>query len=275
MKFTKYHAIGNDYIVLDPREVGEAISRAQVRRICDRHYGVGSDGILLGPLPSRDCDFGVRLFNPDGGEFEKSGNGLRILARYLWDTGRVQHEAFTVSTPGGQARCRVHANGKMVTVELGRVSFQAREIPVLGYEGEVLNETFTIGGEALRFCAATTGNPHCILIRDEICEAETRRWGPLIEKERRFPKGTNVQFMKVMDPGNIRIEIWERGAGYTLASGSSSCAAAAAAHRLGYCGPEVTVHMPGGRLEVSIDDQFAATLTGPVARICEGRLLEG
>jgi diaminopimelate epimerase len=272
MKFSKYHAIGNGYVVLDPQEAGVQVSPQLVRRICDPHFGIGSDGVLLGPLPWPGCDFGLRLFNPDGGEFEKSGNGLRIFARYLWDAGLVRSEPFTVGTPGGVVSCQIYPGAEKVTVEMGLVSFHSRDIPVAGPEREVLDETLQVAGVELRYCAATIGNPHCVLIRDEVCEAEARRFGPQIEVNWRFPKRTNVQFMQILDSANVRIEIWERGAGYTLASGSSSCAAAAAAHRLGYCGPEITVHMPGGELEVSLSPEYWATLTGPVSRICEGIL---
>ena len=275
MKFTKYHAIGNDYIVLDPKDLSEAITQEKIRQICDRHYGVGSDGVLIGPFPSGNCDFSLRLFNPDGCEFEKSGNGLRIFARYLWDVGQVGQDPFSISTPGGDVRCLVHPGGGVVTVEMGRVSFQSRDIPVLGPDREVLNETLEIAGEKFIFCAATIGNPHCVLIRDEVSEEYTRKWGPRIEREPRFPNRTNVQFMKVLNHREIQIEIWERGAGYTLASGSSSCAAASTAHRLGFCGPEITVHVPGGKLLVAISDQYSATLTGPVSKICEGFLTAG
>jgi len=272
MKFSKYHAIGNGYVVLEPGEMGVQVSSRLVRRICDRHYGVGSDGVLLGPLLWPGCDFGLRLFNPDGGEFEKSGNGLRIFARYLWDAGLVQGEPFTVGTPGGVVSCQVDPGGDKVTVEMGPVSFLSRDIPVPGPEREVLDEILEVEGMQFHYCAASIGNPHCVLIRDEVCEAEARRWGPQIEVNWRFPNRTNVQFMQILDPANIRIEIWERGAGYTLASGSSSCAAAATAHRLGYCGAEITVHMPGGELEVTLSPEYKATLTGPVSRICEGVL---
>ena len=221
-------------------------------------------------MPSPGCDFGLRLFNPDGSEFEKSGNGLRLFARYLWDAGLVQDVPFRVETPGGVVCCQVYPSSDQVRVEMGPVSFHSRTIPVAGSEREVLDETLNLEGVEFRYCAATIGNPHCVLIQDDVCEAEARRWGPLIEVEQRFPNRTNVQFMQILDRANIRIEIWERGAGYTLASGSSSCAAAAVAHRLSYCGPEITVHMPGGELLVSLSPQFNATLTGPVSRIYEG-----
>jgi diaminopimelate epimerase len=272
MKFVKYHALGNDYIVLEPAGVGTPLTAAQIRLICHRHYGVGSDGILLGPLEGGACDFGLRFFNPDGGEFEKSGNGLRIFSRYLWDRGLVGSGPFTIQTAGGPVRAQVHAGGRVVSVDMGQVSFDSGRIPVAGPPREVLNETMVVEGQALRFCAATVGNPHCVVLCEEVAAKVAQRWGPLIEREARFPKRTNVQFMKVLDRGNIQIEIWERGVGYTLASGSSSCAAAAVARRLGFCDAQVTVHMPGGQIQITLSEDFRASMTGPVSKVCEGSL---
>ncbi len=274
MQFAKYHALGNDYVVLDPAETGDRLTPERIRLICDRHRGIGSDGILLGPLPGGEYDFGLRLFNPDGGEFEKSGNGLRIFARYLWDRGLVGDEPFTIGTPGGPVTARVHAGGRVVTIDMGRISFDSTRIPVAGPPRDVLDERMRVGGQEVRYCAATIGNPHCVVLCDEISAAEAQRLGSLIEHEPRFPNRTNVQFMKPIDESTIQIEIWERGAGYTLASGSSSCAAAAVAHRLGLCGPEVQVRMPGGSIDISIGGGGAVTMTGGVTRVCDGRLAD-
>ena len=272
MRFAKYHALGNDYLVLDPGTVDGKLSPQQIRLICDRHYGVGSDGILLGPLPSDVCDFGLRLFNPDGGEFEKSGNGLRIFARYLWDEGRVSRQSFTIETPGGVVSAQVRGQGHTVTVDMGHVSFSSSVIPVAGQPRDVVDETITVDDRTFRFCAATIGNPHCVILCDSIDARLAQRYGPTIERDPRFPNRTNVQFMQVVDRSTIRIEIWERGVGYTLASGSSSCAAAAAAKRLGLCDSSVSVIMPGGVLDIAIADDWRVTMTGPVTKICTGTI---
>lgn len=270
MKYAKYHGLGNDYIVINPEDAGGELTQRQVRIICDRNYGVGSDGILLGPLNSDTCDFHVRIFNPDGSEAEKSGNGLRIFSRCLWDLGLVRENPFTIETPSGTVVCQVHVGGKAVTVEMGEVSFLSTKIPVTGKEREVLREHMEIAGAAFEFCAATVGNPHCVILCDEISPDTARLYGPLIETDSHFPNRANVQFLQIIDRQNIRIEIWERGAGYTLASGSSSAAAAAVAFRLGLCDSFITVHMPGGSLAIRFAQNFAATMTGPVTRICEG-----
>lgn len=272
MRFAKYHALGNDYVVLDPADVPAPPDAAAIRRICHRGCGLGADGVLWGPWSAPEGDFGLRIFNPDGSEAEKSGNGLRIFARYLWDRGRVGARPFSVHTPGGLVSAAVAADGRTVVVALGTVSFASSRIPVAGPEREVLNETLEIDGTPLTFSAATVGNPHCVILRPRADAGEARRWGPAIEVDPRFPRRTNVQFLEVLGPEAIRIEIWERGAGYTLASGTSSCAAAAVAHRLGLCGPAVRVHMPGGSLDVAIAPGFRVTLEGPVTRVAEGRL---
>ncbi|MFN2141084.1 MAG: diaminopimelate epimerase, partial [Candidatus Promineifilaceae bacterium] len=167
---------------------------------------------------------------------------------------------------------RVHPGGTQVTIQMGTVSFDSRLIPVTGPPREVLDEIISIEGQSLRYCAATVGNPHCVVLCDHVSAEDARRWGPQIENDARFPNRTNVQFMQVLDRANIRIEIWERGAGYTLASGSSSTAAAAVAHRLGLCDARIDVHMPGGSLNIQLDEEFKATLTGPVRKICNGAL---
>lgn len=269
MRFHKYHALGNNYIVLDPEEFKE-LTKEQIRRLCHRNYGLGSDGILYGPIETEEADFALRIFNPDGSEAEKSGNGLRIFARYLWDKGKVSENEFTILTAGGKVKAKVHTNGQNVTVDMGQVSFDSTKIPLIGTPREVINEEMEIAGKKIKYSAATIGNPHCVILRDEISEPQTRALGPLIENEPRFPNRTNVQFMKVLDRSNIRIEIWERGAGYTLASGSSSCAAAAVAYRLGLCDSNITVHMPGGKIEIVLSKNHSIIMTGPVKKVAEG-----
>ena len=272
MKFFKYHALGNDYIVLDPADVGDDLSPKQIRSICHRNYGIGSDGVLFGPLISAQGNIVLRIFNPDGSEAEKSGNGLRIFSRYLWDKGLVQEKPFTIITEGGKVISHVHKGGKNVTVEMGKVSFDSRKIPVKGPPREVINETIMIDDQELLFCAATIGNPHCVILRDEVSKEEAQKWGSLIEKDPRFPNRTNVQFMKICDRKNIIIEIWERGAGYTLASGSSSSAAAAVAYKLGFCDSHIAVNMPGGTIEITVSDDFSISMIGPVVKIAEGTI---
>ncbi len=274
MRFHKYHALGNDYLVMDPADHPDlpAPTEAQIRVICHRNFGPGSDGILWGPLPTKKAQFGLRIFNPDGSEAEKSGNGLRIFSRYLFDRQKVTTAPFTIDTPGGVVEVTIQPGAALIAVAMGRVSFSSEKIPVAGPAREVLNEPIRIQDRDFTYCAATVGNPHCVIPLPEISEKLARQYGPDLEVHPNFPRRTNVQFLQVIDRKNIRIEIWERGAGYTLASGSSSSAAAAVARKLGLVDDKVTVHMPGGRIGIAIAPDFAIRMTGPVTRIGEGIL---
>ena len=273
MRFYKYHALGNDYIVLDPADFPQwktAPTVEQIRVICHRNFGVGSDGILWGPLPSAKSDFGLRIFNPDGSEAEKSGNGLRIFSRYLWDQKLAKKATFTVETPGGHVQSVIKDNGHLITVDMGNVSFVSTKIPHVGPEREVINEAITVLDRTFTYCSATIGNPHCVIPLDAISPELAHRYGPHLETHANFPRKTNVQFLKVIDRANIQIEIWERGAGYTLASGSSSSASAAVAHKLGLVDANVTVHMLGGKIGIEIGAGFSIRMTGSVNKVADG-----
>lgn len=274
MRFFKYHALGNDYLVMNPADYPgwPAPTPEQIRVICHRNFGAGSDGILWGPLRATQAQFGLRIFNPDGSEAEKSGNGLRIFSRYLFDQKLVGSEPFTIEVPGGVVESRVAEGGQRIAVDMGRVTFQSDRIPVAGPVREVLGEKFTIQGREFTFNAAGIGNPHCVMVLPEISAELAKQYGPDIEVHKNFPNRINVQFLQVLDRQNVRIEIWERGAGYTLASGSSSSASAAVAHRLGLVDAKLTVHMPGGRIGIEIARDFAIKMTGPTTRVAEGRL---
>jgi diaminopimelate epimerase len=274
MRFYKYHALGNDYLVMNPTDYPgwTEPSRDQIRVICHRNFGAGSDGILWGPLPSAKAKFGLRIFNPDGSEAEKSGNGLRIFSRYLFDQQLVGGEPFTIEVPGGVVESRVAETGQRIAVDMGRVTFQSDRIPVAGPVRTVLGEKFTIQGREFTFNAAGIGNPHCVIVLPGISPELAKQYGADIEVHKNFPNRINVQFLQVLDRRNVRIEIWERGAGYTLASGSSSSAAAAVAHKLGLVDANLTVHMPGGTIGIEIGPDFVVKMTGPTTRVAEGQL---
>ena len=274
MRFAKYHALGNDYLVMNPADYPgwKEPDVDRIRVICHRNFGAGSDGILWGPLPSTRAQFGLRIFNPDGSEAEKSGNGLRIFSRYLYDQKLVADAPFTIEVPGGVVESRVMDGGQRITVDMGRVTFQSDRIPVAGPVRDVLGEKFTIKGREFTFNAAGIGNPHCVIVLPEVTAALATTYGPDIEVHRNFPNRINVQFLQVLDRRNVRIEIWERGAGYTLASGSSSSASAAVAHKLGLVDANVTVHMPGGTIGIEIAPDFAIRMTGPTTRVVDGQL---
>lgn len=274
--FVKSHGLGNDYLVIREADLDRPLSADAVRRICDRNRGVGSDGILL-MVPSDRADFGVRIFNPDGSEAEKSGNGLRIFAKYLWDHGHAKADTFTVDTLGGVVACRCHVHdGRVdsVTVEMGTATFAAGAIPMTAVSGDAVAVPLDLpDGARLTITAVSVGNPHCVIFVDRLDIEQCRQVGPVIERHPAFPQRINVQFARAVARDAIEILIWERGAGYTLASGSSSCAAAAAAVRTGRCDHgRVRVSMPGGELFVEVRRDWSLRLEGPVEEVCSGTL---
>jgi diaminopimelate epimerase len=274
--FAKGHGLGNDYLVLSEADLPRALTERAIARICNRNWGVGSDGILL-LVGSARADFGLRIFNPDGSEAEKSGNGLRIFAKYLWDHGHAKSPSFTVETKGGVVECECHVgNGRVnfVTVEMGRATFRAADIPMDCAAREAVSVPLALSdGLRLTVTAVSVGNPHCIVFCERLDENEVRRLGPLIERHRAFPHRTNVQFANVQARDTLEIMIWERGAGWTLASGSSSCAAAAAAVRNALCDHgRVRVRMRGGDLIVHVRPDWSLRLEGPVEEVCTGTL---
>lgn len=250
MEFIKYHALGNDYLIIPRTEHLQQPSKKQIQLICHRNLGLGSDGILLDTTPLCGTIFSLRIFNPDGSEAEKSGNGLRIFARYLFDHQLVKNEPFIIETLGGKVTCQVLCPEKKIVIQMGKVNFKE--------EGNL-----NIDKQPYPFFAVSIGNPHCVIPCDNPSEALIKKIGPQIENNPLFTNRTNVQLMKILDRNNIQIEIWERGTGYTLASGSSASASAALAHKMTNCDNEITVHMPGGSLAITIEPHNHITLTGP------------
>ncbi len=262
MELLKSHGLGNDYLVL---VAGRLPGEEGIRALCHRNLGPGSDGLLV-RVDSEQADYGLRIFNPDGSEAEKSGNGLRIFARWL-----VDHEdaptSFSVETLGGIVHCIVREQN--VSVEMGRATFNAADIPVK-LEGEVVERILRTAGEEFTFTAVSIGNPHCVIFRPEplLDGLRWRRWAPVLERHPLFPRRTNVQFVRQMSSQRLELRVWERGAGETSASGSSSCAVAAAAVRTGRCQPgRIELLMPGGMLLVDVTEHYDLVLTGPVQEV--------
>jgi diaminopimelate epimerase len=275
--FYKGHGLGNDYIVLDPEEQGFRLTPTRVRAICDRHTGVGSDGILV-LVPSRRAHFGLRIFNPDGSEAEKSGNGLRIFARYLHATRRTRRTRFAIETRGGLVEVTLrldrHGEASAVTVAMGHASFRPADLPCTLDVEELVDQPIRIGSRTLRFTGVSVGNPHCVVFRPAGSSWESwelRELGPPLETHRIFPRFTNVQLAAPVGRRALQVLIWERGAGETLASGSSACAAASAAVRLGLVRSPVEVRMQGGALRIEVGADYDVTLDGPVAEVARGR----
>lgn len=274
--FVKSHGLGNDYFVLDSANISFELNPEVIKILCHRNYGIGSDGILL-LVPTDKADFGLRILNPDGSEAEKSGNGLRIFAKYLYEHGHTDKDSFRIDTPGGLVTAVLEISGGKVThvtVDMGEATFDSAKIPVSGEEREVVDEELIVEGEILKFTAVSVGNPHCVVFVEDLDEGYARIMGPILETHKLFPNRTNVQFAKVESKDRVGILIWERGAGYTLASGSSSCAVAAACLKSGYTDGKVTVSMPGGELDIEIRDDWSIKMRGEVEEVCSGALSE-
>jgi diaminopimelate epimerase len=280
MRLWKGQALGNDYLLL---EADEAPAAAVVRALCDRHRGIGSDGLLVAGRGGGAGEVAsLRIFNPDGGEAEKSGNGLRIFGAWLHHRGRVGEETFRVGLGAESVEMQVEAvrsgGTRVVRVEMGPASFRAGDV---GYAGanpndEVMGDPVAVGDQHVAFHLVSVGNPHCVLFPDPLDPAALRRLGPAIQALPAFTRGVNVQLARVAGPAALDAWIWERGAGETLASGSSACAVVAAALRSGrLTGRRVEVRMPGGVVEVEVDDAWRLRLTGPAQILYEATLAEG
>jgi diaminopimelate epimerase len=264
------HGLGNDYIAVERAALGRDPAAPAVRLLCNRHRGLGSDGVLV-RVPSKTADFGVRIYNPDGGEAEKSGNGLRIFAAYLLETGDVEvGSPFSVETKGGIVQLEVlevKEDGLVeVEVEMGTASFHSGDVGLSGPDREVVGERLDLpDGETVPIHTVSIGNPHCVCFETELSAEVLRRRGPQIISHPSFAHGTNFQLAQIVGPGEVAALVWERGVGETLASGSSACAVAAAAVRRGLVTERtVRVDMPGGNLTVTVGDRWQVVLRGPV-----------
>lgn len=279
--FYKYHGLGNDYLVIDPNKLDFKLemNKKNIKLICDQHFGIGSDGIVYGPI-FQDDRICFKIFNPDGSEAEKSGNGIRIFSQYLWDNNYKTDNNFEIFIQGEKICVELIDKSKnLIKVNLGKFSFKSDDIPTIsGETRDIINESIEIEKEPdieehiFKVTCVNIGNPHCVIIQDEISKNFTKRYGPVLENHFLFPNRVNVQFVKILDESNIKLEIWERGAGYTLASGSSSAAAVCAAHAQDLVKSKVTVHMQGGKVDIEVNKKNVY-LTGTVARIVNGNFL--
>jgi diaminopimelate epimerase len=273
--FVKMHGLGNEYIVLESANIDFQLTRRAIMRLCNIHFGIGSDGIVL-KVPSEKADFGFRVFNPDGSEAEKSGNGLRILCKYLYDYGYAKNRQFSVETISDIVYGEIleEQNGKamLIRVDMGKAIFTPREIPVDSDLPEFIGQTIIAGDKEFEVNCVSVGNPHCVVIKQDLDENEIRTYGPLLENHQLFPNRINVQFAKVLSDRDAEILIWERGAGYTLASGSSSCAASSILVKRGLIKGDLTMHMQGGNLKIDIDKDWNIRMTGEVREIARGIL---
>ena len=272
LKFAKGHGLGNDYLVVDAADVDFDITPAFIRGICDRHHGPGSDGLLVGV--NRDGAISLRIYNPDGTEAEKSGNGLRIFGAYLYSRGIVKQDWFNVALVKDTVAMRVEqeldGGALMIRAAMGKASFAESDVAFDGKSGDELQ--LPEGGTAV-VNPVSMSNPHCVVFVDALERTDFLRRAPQLCNHIAFRYGTNVQFARVIDRHNVQAWIWERGVGETLASGSSSCAVAAAAVHNKLLDPGiVTVHMPGGKAQVEIKDNFDVLLRAPAQMIYSGRV---
>ena len=272
LKFTKMHGLGNDYLYVlgNPDRAREryGLDASELSiRLSDRHFGVGSDGMIW-IAPADDADCLMRIFNADGSEAEKSGNGMGIFAKYLRDAGYVQKTTISWKTLGGEETVfYLNEDATRVKISMGHPTFWSDEIPVTGERREMVNQTMVFGKIPYVTTCLSMGNPHCVIWMNEISKEMVCRIGEHSETSEYFPEKVNTQILNVLDRTNIQIEIYERGVGYTLASGSCACAAASAAYRLGLADPHMYVHMPGGTLEVEIKEDGMVYMVGEVGYV--------
>lgn len=256
----KYHGMGNDYLILDPNKNEIRLEEKQIKLLCRRNFGVGADGVLYGPLLGNGKIF-MRVFNPDGSEAERSGNGACIFAGYLRDMGYIHEKKISLYTKSGENEVEFLEHGTM-RVKMGKPVFACDRIPVTGMEEEIINLPLLFHGELYNATCVSVGNPNCVIMMEDVSGQKARELGPYVESAARFPNRMNLQLCHVIDKEHIRIEIYERGAGYILASGTGACAAAVAAYHMNLVGQEVCVEMPGGEILVEIKDDLTLYMTG-------------
>ena len=271
---TKYQGFGNDYLVLDAKKNQLQLQGKKVALLCQRGFGLGADGVLYGPVDING-KMGMHIFNSDGSEAAISGNGVRIFAKYLMDHEYVKEQKFSIETLSGpiEVEC-LNNRATEFRVNMGKASFISREIPVTGEIREVINETFTFNDKDYKATCLTVGNPHCIIFTDKVTEEMVRELGPYVENADEFPERMNLQICHQIDTGNLDIEIWERGSGYTKASGTGSCAAAVAAYRLGLTESRVNVNQPGGMIQIDIQEDGTVYMTGSVGYVADMSIAE-
>jgi len=271
----KMHGLGNDFVIFDGlRATLPGAPAGLAPRICDRHFGVGADGlVLIGP--SAQADIRMRIFNPDGSEAEMCGNAIRCVARYVYERGYVRDVRIRVETLAGVVECRLMVwNGRVIAVrvDMGVPRLERAEIPMTGPPGQVVEEPLAVAGTTMGVTAVSMGNPHAVVFVEDVEAIDLATVGPAIENHPAFPRRTNVEFVQILGPRELRVRVWERGAGATLACGTGACAAVVAGALAGRSGRQATVHLPGGDLEVAWATEGHVYMTGPAEEVFEGEL---
>ena len=273
MRFWKMHGLGNDYVLIDNRD--QKISDRQAvelaKKLCERRFSVGADGLLL-VFNSAVADVKMRIFNADGSEAEMCGNGIRCFAKYCYENKIAGKNDFTVETLSGvkQVWLTVKDNEvKTVKVDMGAPNWERSSLPMIG-QGTCINENLEVDEESYMVTCLSMGNPHCVIFVDKVDDFPVEYVGPMVENHTAFPKRTNVGFVQVLNPNELKVRVWERGCGETLACGTGTCAAVAAANKLGKVGNKVTVHVLGGDLQVEVAKSLS--LSGAAEKVFEGTL---
>jgi diaminopimelate epimerase len=273
MRFWKMHGLGNDYIVIDNRDEGISGSQAEAlaKRLCERHFSVGADGLLL-VSKSKVADAKMKIFNADGSEAEMCGNGIRCFVKYCYEKGIAVKPEFMVETLSGLKHVWLTLNGKEVTnvkVNMGVPNWSRMSLPMVG-QGTCINENLDVNGEIFKVTCLSLGNPHCIIFVDNLDDFPVEQVGSKIENHTAFPNRTNVGFAQVVNQNELKVRVWERGCGETLSCGTGTCAAVAAANKLRKVGNKVTVHVLGGDLSVEVAENLF--LSGAAEKIFEATL---
>ena len=269
MDFVKMHGLGNDFVFIEDKTGQDKDYTALARAMCNRHTGIGADGLIV-IVDSRVADVRMRIINSDGSEAEMCGNGIRCFAKYVYDNGIIEKKRFTVETPAGimEPEITVGADNKaeLITINMGRPSFNRSEIPMEGAEGRVLNEDLCVNGANWKITSLLMGVPHTVTYVDDVDTVDIEKIGPLFEKHEAFPKHTNINFAQQMDDRTVKVRTWERGAGATLACGTGSCSVAVASFLNGRTGREVDIQLPLGTLHIEYREEDGNVyMTGPAA----------
>jgi len=270
VQFSKWQGLGNNYIVLHGEQLPFELTPERVRLLCDRNRGIGSDGILLIGAQTGEARFELRIFNPDGSEAEMCGNGVRMVARKLKMEGSISGDTVVLETPAGEIVPRL-GDDYEVTVDMGLARFGGDKLA--GFDGDCVEESLNAAGRSFTFTFVDVGNPHAVIQSPWPLElVPIHEVGPVIEEHRYFPGKANVEFVKVIGEHEARVRVWERGVGETRACGTGATATAVALVRTGQCTSPVTVHLPGGRLEVEVRPDWRVFMTGPAEEIYHGDL---
>lgn len=274
MKFTKMHGLGNDFVLIEGKELPAELNLADLAiKMCDRHFGIGADGLII-ILPSECADAKMRIFNSDGSEPEMCGNGIRCFAKYVYENGIVKKQEIKVETLAGIIVPRLEIEEEKISgicVDMGEPQLDRSLIPMLGEPGLVVNETLLVAGQPYQITAISMGNPHCIVFTGSLEDIQLSAAGRLLETHYVFPKKTNVEFVQILNPNEVRVKVWERGAGETLACGTGACAVAVAGVLNLLTARKVTVHLAGGDLEISWNEHDNHVyMTGPAEAVFTG-----